>query len=148
MHPRQLWFFRLGCWCTVLAAVVHLAGYLSGPHVPANETEQQLIDLASSYQFELPGGGRRSLMEFMNGFSLSFSLLLATMAGMGFIMLRRGGDDAVMMLAAARAAAACSFVLLAISLTHWFFVPTIFIAAMAICFVGAALGRDMKGMKG
>ena len=141
MRDRQLLFFKLGCWATAVTAAVHMIAVLSGPPPPTNETEQVLLDMASSYQFPLPGGGRRSLLEFMDGFSLSFSLFLATIGGVGMLVARRGVQDPVLMTAVTRALAGFSVVLLVVSLTHFFLIPTLFIAAMAVGFVLAALQK-------
>src|SRR5262245_34597461 len=134
MREHQVRFFKLGCWAAAITAAVHLIGVLSGPPVAANETEQVLFDMARNYQFPFPGGTRRSLMELFDGFSLAFSLFLATVAGLGFLVARRGAGDAVLMAAASRALAAFSVVLLVISLSRWFLIPTLFIAAMTVFF--------------
>jgi uncharacterized caspase-like protein len=136
---RQLRFFKFGCWAAALTAVVHLVGCVSGGLQPANETEQALLDTARNYQFPLPGGTRRSLMDITDGFSLSFALFLATIAGLGFLIARRGADDPVLMTSATRTLAAFSLVLFVISLWYWFLIPTLFIATVALGFVLAAV---------
>ena len=136
---RQLRFFKFGCWAAAITAVVHLVGFVSGGLQPANETEQALLDTARNYQFPLPGGTRRSLMDITDGFSLSFALFLATIAGLGFLIARRGVGDPVLMTSATRTLAACSLVLFVISLWYWFLIPTLFIATMALGFVLAAV---------
>ena len=136
---RQLRFFKFGCWAAAITAVVHLVGFVSGGLQPANETEQALLDTARNYQFPLPGGTRRSLMDITDGFSLSFALFLATIAGLGFLIARRGADDPVLMTSATRTLAACSLVLFVISLWYWFLIPTLFIATVALGFVLAAV---------
>ena len=140
MATYQLRFFKLGCWGAAIAAAVHLVGYVTAPAQATNETEQVLLDMARSYQFPLPGGMRRSLMELFDGFSLSFALFLATIAGLGFLIARRGADDPVLMTAVTRALAAFSLVLMVISIWYWFLIPTIFIGIMAFGFVLAAVG--------
>ena len=139
MRDRQVIFLKIGCWAAAITAAVHMVGVLAGPQPPTNETEKVLLDLAESYQFPLPGGGRRSLMEFMDGFSLTFALCLATIGGLGLLVARRAEADRVLVTAVTRALAGFSVVLLVISLTHFFLVPTLFIAATALCFVLAAL---------
>ena len=139
MATTQLRFFKLGCWAAAITAAVHLVGYVTAPQQAANETEQVLLDMARSYQFPLPGGTRRSLMELFDGFSLAFPLFLATIGGLGFLIARRGADDPVLMAAVTRALAAFSVVLLVISIWHWFLIPTICIGVMAFGFVLAAV---------
>jgi len=138
---RQLRFFKFGCWAAAITAVVHLVGFVSGGLQAANETEQALLDTARNYQFPLPGGTRRSLMDITDGFSLSFALFLATIAGLGFLIARRGADDPVLMTSATRTLAAFSLVLFVISLWYWFLIPTLFIATVALGFVLAAVSR-------
>ena len=137
MQKRQLLLFRIGCWAALVTAAVHLYGHIAGPQPAANEIEEQIIQTASSYQFELPGGGRRALMDFLNGFSLSFPVFLATIAGAGLMVAKRG--DVLLVQAVARVFAAGSVALLVVSLTHWFIIPTIFITFFAICFVLASV---------
>lgn len=139
MPRRQLTVFRIGCYLAFLTAALHLVGHLSGPQPPANDTERQIVQLMTDYRFAMPGGGSRSMMDFMNGFSLTFGLFVATMGGVGLIVARRGTDDPVLMLGAARALAGSTAVLLVISLTHFFIVPTICIAAVAVCFAMASV---------
>ena len=138
---RQLRFFKIGCWSAAITAAVHLIGFVSGGLKPENETEEALLDTARNYQFPLPGGTQRSLLDLTDGFSLSFSLFLATIAGLGFLIARRGVDDPILMGAATRTLAAFSLVLFVISLSYWFIIPTLFVAAMALCFVLAAVTR-------
>ena len=136
---RQLRFFKFGCWAAAMTAVVHMVGFVSGGLQPANEIEQALLDTARNYQFPLPGGTRRSLMDSTDGFSLAFSLFMATIAGLGFLIARRGAGDPVLMTSATRTLAAFSLVLFVISLWYWFLIPTLFIATMALGFVLAAV---------
>ena len=136
---RQVRFFKFGCWAAAITAAVHLVGFISGGLQASNETEQALLDTARNYQFPLPGGTRRSLMDITDGFNLSFSLFLGTVAGVGFLIARRGVQDPILMTAATRALAAFSLVLFVISLWYWFLIPTLFIAAMALGFVMAAV---------
>jgi hypothetical protein len=139
VQKRQLLLFKIGCWAALVTAAVHLFGHVAGPQPAANEIEEEIIQKASSYQFELPGGGRRALMDLMNGFSLSFPVFLATLAGAGLMIAKRG--DVLLVQAAARVFAAGSIALLVISFTHWFIIPTIFIAFFTLCFVLASVPR-------
>jgi hypothetical protein len=139
MQKRQLLLFKIGCWAALVTAAVHLFGHIAGPTAAANEIEEEILQKAASYQFELPGGGRRALMDFLNGFSLAFPVFLATLAGAGLMIAKRG--DPMLVQAAARVFAAGSVALLVISLTHWFIIPTIFITFFTLCFVLASVPR-------
>ena len=98
MGRRQLTLFTIGCWMAVATGVFHLVGQLIGPLAPANDTERTLTELATTYKFALPGG-QRSLMQLMNGFSLSFALFFALLGGAGLIVAKRGRHDATLMTA-------------------------------------------------
>jgi len=139
MGRRQLTLFTIGCWMAVATGVFHLVGQLIGPLTPANDTERTLTELATTYKFALPGG-QRSLMQLMNGFSLSFALFFALLGGAGLIVAKRGRQDATLMTAFVRTYAAGLIVLLVISITYWFIVPTALIAATAVCFAIASVG--------
>jgi len=142
MQKRQLLLFRIGCWAAILTAVVHLFGHIAAPQTSTNEIEEQILQSAASYQFELPGGGRRALMDLMNGFSLSFPVFLATLAATGLMIAKRG--DTMLIQAGARVFAAGSVAILVISLTHWFIIPTIFIAFFTLCFVLASVPQPSE----
>jgi hypothetical protein len=136
---RQVTFFRIGCWASIVTAVAHFAGHLFGAAEPANDTENTLIRLATTYEFEFPDGARRTLMDLMDGMSLSFVVLLVVMGGIGLIVAKRGQTDGPLMTAAARVMAVGSIVLLVISLNHWFLTPSLLIAVMAFAFAFAAV---------
>jgi hypothetical protein len=139
MPQRQLTLFTIGCWVAIITAAVHLSGQIFGPQPPADDTERQLIDLATNYRTIMPGGDARSLMDFLNGFSLSFSVFLALVGGLGLIISKRGRDDGRLMLAVSRAIAGAGVVLVVISLTHWFIIPSMMLALMTFCFLFAAV---------
>jgi hypothetical protein len=139
MTRRQMVLFKIGCWVAIATAAAHMAGQLAGPPPPANDTERTLLDLATNYRIAMPGGSERSLMDFLSGFSLTFAVFTALIGGTGLIVAKRGREDAVLMQGVARANALAGLVLLAIALTHFFIVPTIFIAAMTLCFAVAAV---------
>jgi hypothetical protein len=136
---RQLMVFRIGCIAAVITAVVHLIGHVLGPQAPVNGTERELVRLATTYEFQLPGGASRSLMDFMDGFSLAFAVLLASLGGAGYVVQKRAAADPLLLLAVARTFAAAGVVLVVISLTHFFIVPTVFMALITFCFALASV---------
>jgi hypothetical protein len=131
---RQLIVFKLGCAAALLTAAMQLAGHLVGRDEPANETERELFALADTYRFTLPGGAQRTFTDLTSGAGLMVPLLLALVGGLGYIVQKRAGGDVVLMLAVARAIAAACAVMLVISLTHFFIVPSMFMALMTTCF--------------
>ena len=80
-------------------------------------------------------------MELTDGFSLVYSLMLALTGGIGLIVSRRAVNDDVLFLATARALAGGYLVLLAISVTYFFLIPTACTAVTALSFAIAASGR-------
>jgi len=139
MPPRQLFLFRFGCWAAIVSALVHLVGHVAGPAAPTNDTERQLLDLATHYRYALPGGSMRSLMDFMNGFGLMFALQLATMGVAGLVVAKRAHQDGPLMRAVARTFAVCGAVLLVLSLRYFFLVPSMLLSTVALCFFMAAV---------
>ena len=139
MPARQLLIFRIGCIAAFVTAAVHLAGHLAGPQAPANDTERELLRLATTYEYTLPGAARRTLMDFVDGFSLTYSVFLALIGGLGYVVQKRSRDDAVLMTAVARALAAGCGVLLVISLAYFFIVPTLFTGLLTVCFAIASV---------
>ena len=137
--PRQVWVFQFGCWAALVAAVVHLAGHIAGPPVAVNDDERQLFQLMATYRFAFPGGAERTMMDFMSGSNLVMAVLLSAMGAMGLVVAKRGQQDSQLMYATARIAAIASVVVLVISLTHFFIVPTLFFAAVTVCFMVSAV---------
>ena len=138
-------FFKIGCYLAFFTAALHMAGaHLTPPAPPANDTERQLTELATNYKSTLPGGAQRSMMDFVNGFSLLMSLNLALTGGLGLIVARRAAGDALLMAATSRALAAGYMVALVISLYHFFLVPTLCFGATAFCFTVASFGTGAR----
>jgi len=146
MPRRQLVAFQIGCWVTILTGVVHLLGIVLGGGMQAsNPQEAELIRQATTVTMALPGGQHRVLMDFVNGFSLHFALSLALWGGLGLIIQRRGRNDDALMYAAARAMAGAAVALLAICLTYFFLIPSLFVALMAISFAISAVRAPEAG---
>jgi hypothetical protein len=141
MGHRQLVVFRIGCWAAILTAALYTFWHVQGPAAPQSEDHRILMDTAEALQFELPGGGSRSLMEFMRGYGLALILFLVVMGGTGLIVAKRGRSDEVLMTAVARVFAVGSAALLVVSLTHWYIIPTICITFFTLCFAMAAVQR-------
>jgi hypothetical protein len=139
MGHRQLVIFRIGCWAAILTAALQAYVHVRPPSAPQSEEHRILMDTAESLQFELPGGGSRSLMELMRGYGLSFTVLLAVVGGSGLMIAKRGRTDEILMLGVARVFAAGGVALLVISYTHWYIIPTMCIAFFALCFALASV---------
>jgi hypothetical protein len=139
MPFRQVTMFRIGCWMAIVTAAVHLAGHLLGAAEPANDTEDTLITLATTYQFTFPDGAERTLMDLMDGMSLAFVLLMTVLGVAGLQVAKHGQEHGALMASAARVMAAGSVLLLVISLVYWFLMPSLLIAMMTFAFAFAAV---------
>lgn len=136
--------FKVGCYLAFFTAALHMVGAhivpAVSPPVPANDTERQLLDLAASYKFSLPGAVR-SMKDLTDGFSLVFSLMLALSGGLGLIIARRSANDPLLLIATARALAAAYMVGLIISLEYFFLIPTVCLGSIALAFTIASIPR-------
>jgi len=137
--PRQVWLFQLGCWMAFATAVLHLLGHLliASPHTAVAAALQHL----PGYLFLVPGQDVPSAQDVTGGLSLSLSLLLATIAGAGLAVGKRGHDDALLLRGVARAYALGFVVLLIVSILMFFSVQSFFIATTALCFGLAAVSE-------
>jgi hypothetical protein len=114
MPSRQLWLFRLGCWAAITTAIVHVVVAIGIPLIPTSD-------------------------EALN---LAFAASFGTIGAIGLVVAKRGQADALLMYGVARYAAIASATLLILSLIYLFvvfIVPTLFIAAVTMCFTVAAV---------
>lgn len=138
MTPRQKLFLQIGCYLALLTAALHMFGQVAGPE-PENEAEKAVLDFMRNTKLELPGA-TRTLMQMMNGFGLIFVTFLATSAGIGFIVVRRGAADPMLANAIVRSLAGAFVVMTLVSITNFFIIPTACLASVALCFVAASFG--------
>ena len=132
--PRIL--LSSGAVIALLCALAHTIGHLAGPDAPKNATEKQLLDLLTSYAFEVPGG-QRTLWQFMTGFSWTFSVLFLLLGVLPLAVLRlRPEDGPLLRLIAGLETIACGL-LLAISLRYFFVAPSTFIGLALLAFGGS-----------
>ena len=78
MPPRQVWLFQLGCWVAFATAIVHLAEHVSGLNALPPETVAHVNSAHATYVIVIPGLHQPTFLGVLNGFSLSLSLLVAT----------------------------------------------------------------------
>jgi hypothetical protein len=130
---RQRAAFLVGCWAAIGTALLHMVGHVQGPLPPANDQERQLLELATTYRYALPGA-ERTMMDLLNGFSLIFSVTLAALGGLGLVVARRALGDPLLMVASARVLAGASAVMLVIAVTNFFIIPVVCLALVAAGF--------------
>lgn len=136
MSKLSIVAFRVGAWTSILTSLVHLAGHVAGPQAPKNETEAKLTELMTGYTFALPGAPRRTMMEFFDGFSLTFTLFLALTGILALAVARSRGAVPELYRFTAVALAGTYGILLGISLRHFFLAPTL---CLGLAFVAFAL---------
>jgi len=122
----------------LLSAAVHLFGQSQGMRsdLPA---EQELIRQATTVRLQLPGGTERTFMDLLDGFGLMFVVFLGVTAAMAFLIARRSAADPTLANAVSRMLTGAYIVLLVVSLTKFFIIPTISIGAIALALLAAIL---------
>jgi hypothetical protein len=84
---RQRIALQVAAGLLILHGLAHLAGQLAGSPAPANPTEAQLLQLMTSYRFDV-GGVQRTTQDIVLGFSLSYPILLFLWAALLLIVVR------------------------------------------------------------
>ena len=123
----------------VLLGLVHAIS-LFEKLVPANDTEKQLLDLMTSYRFNLMGSSR-SMNDLLRGFSISF--MLAAL-GFGALDLVLSGERSGLLKRVALVNAIWLAAMTAISVHYFFVAPTAFLVVALLIFVLAWLKLPSK----
>ena len=139
MPRRQLWLFKFGCWVACGVAVLQVAGLLVSPLPAPAGGDAEGLRAAAAFRVVFPDGTERPLGDLFVGFSLVYALFAATIGGVGLAADPLGRNDARLMAVIARVQALACLILLLISLTHFFLVPTLLVAVMLVCFTLAAV---------
>lgn len=122
--------FRIGALILILCGAMHLFGHLGSKGAkPLNSYEFQLEEVMYGYKANVMGT-MRSKGDIFDGMSLGFSVFMATLAALGFTV--RVERKTAIIFAASLA------VMLGISITYWFILPTTFLAAALLCYAGSA----------
>jgi hypothetical protein len=132
---RSYQLFRIGALVLALAGVAHLFGFLGSRGAkPVNGTEFQLNELLYGFKINMMGT-MRTQGDIFDGMSLAFTVFMLTLAALGFTV--RVERKTAIVIAASLA------VMLGISLTYWFIMPTMFLGTALVCF-GASAYLDKK----
>ncbi len=79
-------WFKIGAvWLLIIGAVHSLS--LVKQQVPANDTERQILELMTGYNFNLMGS-LRSMSELMRGFSVAFMLAPLAFGALDLLLSR------------------------------------------------------------
>jgi hypothetical protein len=117
-----------------LLGFVHSLSLFEKP-VPANATEQQLLDLMSNYRFNVMGS-MRSMDNFLRGFSISFMISALGLGVLDLVLYRERG---AMLKRVALVNTIWMAVMTAVSLRFFFIAPTLALAAALVIFAAAWL---------
>ncbi|HXN93702.1 MAG TPA: hypothetical protein VN879_04325 [Candidatus Acidoferrales bacterium] len=132
--------FKAGAVALLILGAVHSISFFQEP-LPANDTEKQLLDLMSSYTFNLMGSFR-SMAGMLRGFSVSF--MLAAL-GFGVIDLMLSRERAGLLKRVALINIIWLAAMTTVSLRYFFIVPTSFLATTLLIFILAWLKLPADG---
>ena len=142
MPPRQIWLFQLGCWVAFATAVVHLAEHVSGLNALDPVIVTHINAARPTYVIPIPGVHQPTFLSVLNGFSLSVSLLLATIGAAGLVVLKYGAGQALLLRGVSRAFGFGLGMLVVLSIEGFFSVQTFFMVVAALCFALSGVSRE------
>ena len=119
----------MGAIVLLLAGLVHSLS-LFGKPMPANETERQLLDLMSSYRFNLLGS-MRSMDNLLHGFSISFMLAALSVGALDLAIAR---ERSALLKRVALVNALWLLAMTVVSLRYFFVIPIVFLATALLLF--------------
>jgi hypothetical protein len=132
--------FKAGAVLLVVLGLVHSLS-LFHQNVPANDTEKQLLDLMTNYQFNLMGS-MRTMSGLLRGFSISFMLGVLALGALDLLLAReRTGLLKRVALINTIWLAAMTF----IALRYFFILPLSFLATALLIFALAWLKLSSEG---
>jgi len=126
--------FKAGAlWLLILGAVHSTSLFIK--QVPANDTERQILDLMTSYRFNL-SGSLRSMSDLMRGFSVAF--MLAPLA-LGVLDLVLSRERAGLLKRVALVQIIWLAAMIVVALRYFFAVPLSFLVVALLIFALAWL---------
>jgi hypothetical protein len=126
--------FKAGAlWLLILGAVHSTSLFMK--QVPANDTERQILDLMTSYRFNLMGS-LRSMSDLMRGFSVAF--MLAPLA-LGVLDLMLSRERAGLLKGVALVQIIWLAAMIVVALRYFFAVPLSFLVVALLIFALAWL---------
>jgi hypothetical protein len=124
--------FTAGGVALVVLGLVHSLSLME-KMVPANDTEKQLLELMTSYRFDLMGSSR-SMDNLLRGFSMSF---MFAALGIGTLDLVLARERAGLLKRVALVNTIWLAVMTAVSVRYFFAAPTSCLAVALLIFVFA-----------
>jgi hypothetical protein len=131
------WLIRLGALILVLTGLAHAMGELSGPPQARNDTERQLLDLMTHYEFDIAG---RTLTtgRIVSGYSWFMAATLVII-GVGAFFMMRGAATHSAKRTVAGFLVTFSAAIFVIAVIFWFIIPIAMIGLAFTCFAGGFL---------
>ena len=87
MKITPSFWFKAGAIAQCVTGFMHSLSLVTSPE-PKNDTEKQLFDLMSGYTFDMGAGFTPTMEDFMNSFSITFSLFLFFSGILNLFLLR------------------------------------------------------------
>jgi hypothetical protein len=132
--------FKTGAWVLVVLGLVHSLSLIQ-KLVPTNDTERQLLDLMSSYRFNLMGS-LRSMSDLLQGFSASFTLAALCLGALSLLL---GRERPALLKRVALVNTIWLAAMTALSLHYFFAAPTSFLVVALLIFALAWLKLPAEG---
>ena len=134
---KEAWghrLFTIGALWLLLIGLVHSLSLIRNL-APANDTERQLLDLMSSYKFNLVGS-MRSMDNLLRGFSITFMLSAFGFSAVAFALRR---ERTQVLKRVSLVYSLWLAVMTTVSFLYFFPAPTSFLAIALLLFLGATL---------
>ena len=139
MSRGQRIFFQIGTWALLATAAIHLAGHFAPRPEPSGEAERTLMDLMTNYRKDFGAGFSRTTLDFLNGFSFSFSAFLLW-TGLLNLAALKGIADGKRLWRLALLNTILSGIVVAISWKYFFLPPLACMAVVFLSYLAAAVG--------
>jgi len=138
MSKRARLFFQIGAWGLIATAAIHLLGHFAPQPEPSSDAERTLLDLMTNYRKDFGAGFSRTTLDFLLGFSLSFSAFLLWTGLLNLAALRGLADPARFRRLAALDAVLAGIVV-AITWKYFFLPPLLCMAVVFLAFLASTL---------
>ena len=126
----MLWF-RIGSFALIATGIIHLFAHFTGI-TPSNETENQLIDMMSSYIMQPIN---RSMMDLFKGFSLFYALFFLMTGELNLWLARAYKENPAELKKVAFVNMVGLGIGTGVSFYYFFSAPILCIVIALICFV-------------
>lgn len=127
-------FFRIGSYLLLLTGVLHVIGQAQGMKAQ-NETEQQLLDLMTTYTMHI-GSETVTMMGMFNGFDWFFTLLLFWTGAMSLVLSYKLRNHPALKTVSLVNAIGLAFGV-ALCILFFFSIPTL---CLTLCFLAFVIG--------